>query len=141
MLFDDLKKAKMMALKNKDNNARSVLEAVISRTMLQQVELKAKGLELKDEDTLANIQKITKELEEEKTSFASAGRTENVEALEAQIEYISQFLPKQLSEDEIKDIINSLPDKSIPQVMKHFKTNYQGKCDMGLVSRIAKELA
>lgn len=141
MLFDDLKKAKMMALKNKDNNARSVLEAVISRTMLQQVELKAKGLELKDEDTLANIQKITKELEEEKTSFASAGRRENVEALEAQIKYISQFLPKQLSENEIKDIINSLPDKSIPQVMKHFKTNYQGKCDMGLVSRIAKELA
>jgi uncharacterized protein YqeY len=140
MLFDDLKKAKMMALKNKDASARSVLEAVISRSMLQAVELKAKGLELTDKYTLANIQKVCKELEEEKTSFAQAGRQDNVDELDRQITYISQFLPKQLSEDEIKKIILSLDDKSLPNIMKHFKANYQGQCDMGVVSRVAKSL-
>jgi uncharacterized protein YqeY len=140
MLFDDLNKAKMMALKNKDASARSVLEAVISRSMLQAVELKAKGLELTDKDTLANIQKVCKELEEEKTSFAQAGRQDNVDELDRQITYISQFLPKQLSEDEIKKIILSLDDKSLPNIMKHFKANYQGQCDMGVVSRVAKSL-
>lgn len=140
MLFDDLKKAKMQALKENDLNKRSVLEAVISRSMLQAVELKAQGKELTDSDTLTNISKVVKELEEEKSSFASAGRTDKVSDLETQIEYISQFLPKQLTEEEIKKIILSLPDKSIKEVMKHFKTNYQGKCDMGLVSKVSKSL-
>lgn len=138
MLFDDLKKAKMQAFKDKNQDARSVLEAVISRSMLQSVELKAAGKELSDSDVLNNIQKVVKELEEERVSFKAAGREENVISLTNQIDYISKFLPSQLSESEIKEIIASLSDKSIQNVMKHFKTNYQGKCDMGLVSKIAK---
>jgi uncharacterized protein YqeY len=138
MLFDDLKKAKMQAMKDHDAEARSVLESVISRSMLQQVELKAAGKELTDSDVLSNIQKIVKELEEEKSSFEAAGRLDNVAELAKKIEYISKFLPKQLTEEEIKNIIQSLPDKTIPAVMKYFKTNYNGQCDMGLVSRIAK---
>ncbi len=140
MLFDDLKKAKMQAFKDKNQDARSVLEAVISRSMLQSVELKAQGKELSDDDVLTNIQKVVKELEEERVSFKAAGREENVVSLTNQIEYISKFLPSQLSEEEIRNIISSLEDKSIGNVMKHFKTNYQGKCDMGLVSKIAKGL-
>lgn len=138
MLFDDLKKAKMQAFKDKNQDARSVLESVISRSMLQSVELKAEGKELSDADVLNNIQKVVKELEEERVSFKAAGREENVVSLTNQIDYISKFLPSQLSEEEIKEIINGLSDKSIQNVMKHFKTNYQGKCDMGLVSKIAK---
>lgn len=140
MLFDELKKAKMQALKEHDLNKRSVLEAVISRTMLQSVELKAQGKELTDADTLSNISKVVKELEEEKLSFSQAGRTDKVSDLEIQIYYISAFLPKQLDEEEIKKIILSLPDRSIKEVMKYFKTNYQGKCDMGLVSKVVKSL-
>ena len=45
-----------------------------------------------------------------------------------------------LSEDEIKNIISGLSDKTLPSVMKHFKTNYQGLADMKLVSEIAKNL-
>ena len=44
-----------------------------------------------------------------------------------------------LSEDEIRKIIASLEDKSMPSVMKHFKINYDGKVDMALVSKIARE--
>ena len=44
-----------------------------------------------------------------------------------------------LEENEILDIINSLEDKSIPNVMKYFKINYAGKCDMSLVSKLAKK--
>ncbi|MCR5787465.1 MAG: GatB/YqeY domain-containing protein [Acholeplasmatales bacterium] len=138
MLFDDLKKAKMQAMKDHDAEARSVLESVISRSMLQQVELKANGKELTDSDVLNNIQKVVKELEEEKAGFQTAGRNEIVAELSKKIEFISKFLPKQLTEEEIKNIISTLEDKSIPAVMKHFKTNYNGQCDMGLVSRIAK---
>ena len=42
-------------------------------------------------------------------------------------------------EEEIKEIINSLEDKSMPSIMKHFKQNYLGKCDMKLVNKLANE--
>lgn len=42
-----------------------------------------------------------------------------------------------MSEDEIRKIIEALPDKSIKSVMKEFKTNYPGKADMSMVSKIA----
>ena len=45
-----------------------------------------------------------------------------------------------MSEDEIKEIIMSLPDKSIGAVMKHFKTNYAGKCDMKVVGDVFKRI-
>ena len=44
-----------------------------------------------------------------------------------------------LTEEEIANIISSLDDKSIPNVMKHFKTNYTGKCDMGIVNKVSKQ--
>ena len=44
-----------------------------------------------------------------------------------------------MSEDEIREEIAKLEDKKIPTIMKHFKANFNGKCDMGLVNKIAKE--
>ena len=60
------------------------------------------------------------------------------EEIEIQKQTISKFLPKMLSNDEIKQIISSLEDKSIPAVMKYFKANYDGQVDMGLVNKIAR---
>ena len=41
---------------------------------------------------------------------------------------------------KIKNVILSLEDKTIPFVMKHFKTNYAGKCDMRTVQEVLKSL-
>ena len=43
-----------------------------------------------------------------------------------------------MSEDEIRKVIETLPDKSIGAVMKHFKTEYAGKCDMKTVGEVLK---
>ena len=45
-----------------------------------------------------------------------------------------------LSEEEIKKIILTLEDKTVPSVMRHFKTNYNGKCEMKTVSEVLKTL-
>ena len=45
---------------------------------------------------------------------------------------------KWLSEEEIIAIINTLPDKTMPTIMKHFKSEYAGKVDMALVNKIAR---
>lgn len=140
MLFNTLKKENMQAMKEKNAMKRGILPVVINKVMLAQIELKAKNQELKDEDVLQIIAKTMKELSDEATTFKNAGREEKYQELMAQRDYLETFLPRQLSKDEIKDIINTLEDKSIPSVMKYFKANYNGQCDMKLVNEAAKEI-
>ena len=140
MLIDTIKKQNLLALKNKDDNKRAVYSIIINKYMLAGYEAKAKGKELSDTDLILIINKTLKELEEEKSSYEKAGREDNVKAIEAQMDAIKEYLPKMMSEEEIKEEILKLEDKSIPSVMKHFKTNFAGKCDMGLVNKVLKSL-
>lgn len=135
MLIDELNKANMEALKNRDKDGRAVLSVVISKYKLQLVEMKAAGKEIGDPELISIINKTVKELNDEQAEYASVNNTERVEGLERQKQVISQYLPKMLSEEEIRNIIAGLEDKSVPAVMKHFKTNYAGKVDMGLVNK------
>ena len=140
MLIDSLKKENMLALKNHDANKRAVLEVVINKYMVAGYEAKAKGKEIGDAELISIINKTLKELEDEKSGYESANRPKEVNNLNAQIEVIKGYLPKMMSEEEIKSIILSLEDKSVPNVMKHFKMNYAGKVDMGIVSQTLKKL-
>ena len=45
-----------------------------------------------------------------------------------------------LSAEEIRAIIDGLDDKTVPAVMRHFKTNYNGKVDMKTVSNVLKNM-
>ena len=85
------------------------------------------------------LQKTIKELNDEEESFRKANKNEQADNVAKQKEVISMYLPKLLSEDEIYDIISKLDDKTIPNVMKHFKTNYSGKVEMAKVSVVLKK--
>ena len=139
MLLQDIKKANMEALKNKDSNARAIYSVLINKCMLLEINKKEKGETLEDADVVSLIQKTLKELEDEISNFEKVNNTTKVELLKGQMEYIKKFLPAMLNESEISSIIEGLADKSIPSVMKHFKTNYAGKCDMSMVSKLAKQ--
>ena len=138
MIIDDIKKANIEALKARDNEKRAVYSIIISRYM----ELKTSGSnkEINDIDVINLIKKLDKELDEEKDGYLKANRLEQAELITKQKSALTPFLPKQMSEDEIRNVINSLDDKSLPNVMKYFKTNYAGKVDMGLVSKIVRSI-
>lgn len=135
----DLKKAKMMALKNHDADAQNVLGIIISSYQKQQIEKQAKNETMQDADMVSILNKTLKELADEKEMYLSNGRTEQAEADNRQMEIVKSYLPKMMSEEEIRIVIEGLEDKSIKAVMVKFKTEYAGKADMSLVSRIAKE--
>ena len=134
------KKEKITAMKEKNRAAVSALEVVITKIMTATIDKRAKGEELSEADINTIIQKAEKELIEEREGYEKAGRTENVEALNAQLEVLKKYLPKLLSEEEVRAIILSLEDKSVPSVMKHFKANYAGKVDMKMVNTILRNL-
>ena len=138
MLIDEFSKANIEALKARDQVARAIYSVILSKYKALDIELKANGKEANDADMVKIVQKTIKELEEESASYEKAGRLEEVKNIATQKALIEKYLPKLMSEEEIKKVIDSLEDKSIPSVMKHFKLNYEGKADMSLVSKIAR---
>ena len=138
MIIDELQKANIEALKSGDKISRAIFSVVINKYRSNAIELKAQGKEATDEDIIRIITKTIKELDEEKEGYLKAGRSEEVVSTETQRKAIEKYLPQLMSEDEIKNIINSLEDKSMPSIMKYFKLNYSGKVDMSLVSKIAR---
>ena len=140
MLIDELSKANIEALKAKDQTSRAVLSVVINRYKNEAIELKAKGEEISDKDMIRIISKVLKELDEEKEGYIKTNRVDDIANVEKQKEVISKYLPKMLSEEEIRKEIEKLDDKSMPSIMKYFKANFDGKVDMGLVNRIARSL-
>lgn len=140
MIYQQLKEANVAALKSRNTNIRAILSVLLNKIKLAEIERRSQGAELTDADVVAVLQKSLKELEEEKQAFQKANRAEKVQALEEQMAFVASHLPKMMTEEEIKREILSLPDRSVPVVMKHFKANFAGKCDMRLVQAVLKTL-
>lgn len=139
MTLEELKKEKIVAMKAKDSDAVTAYNAVISKLMLMKTDPNH-GKEISEADVVTACRKTENELKEERANFEKAGRSENVISLTRQIETVKKYIPEMLSSEKIKEIILSLPDKSVPAVMKHFKANYNGKCDMKLVNETLRNL-
>lgn len=140
MIEEQIKKANIEAMKNKDTVARAFYSVLMNKILLEKIAKGDREKPLADADVSNIIQKVIKELNEEKENYAKVGNTQEAQSIERQIEIASGYLPKMLTKEEIKEIILKLDDKTIPTVMKHFKANYNGKVDMRLVQEVLKEL-
>lgn len=140
MIIDDIKKDNIQAMKDHNTLARAIYGVVMNKVLLLNIEFKKDGKEMVDADVVQILQKTIKELTEERENYIKAGNLIEAENIAKQKEIITKYLPKMLSEEEVKEVINSLADKSIPSIMKHFKANYAGKVDMGVVNKIARAL-
>lgn len=138
MIYEEIKKANVEAMKNKDAVSRGIYSVILNKIMLENIKKREKGEEVNDADVSNILQKSVKELNEEKENYLKVSNAAEAEKISAQIAIIEKFLPKMMSKEEIEAVINSLDDKSIPAVMKHFKMNFNGKCDMRLVQEVLK---
>lgn len=140
MIIDELKKANIQALKDKDTVARNLYAVLLNKVKLAEISKREKNEQVTDVDVIAILQKSAKELEEEKQNYQKVNNSQEVQNIEYQLSIVEKLLPAMMSEEEIKNVILQLEDKSVPAVMKHFKTNYAGKCDMRTVNQVLKEI-
>ncbi len=138
MIEEQIKKSNIEAMKNKDAVARGFYSVLMNKVLLEKIAKGDRNQMLPDADMSNILQKTIKELNDEKANYEKVGNAEEVSRISRQIEIASSYLPKMLSREEIKSIIDSLEDKSVPTVMKHFKANFNGKVDMRLVQEILK---
>lgn len=141
MIIDDIKKANIEAIKNKDKNARNIYSIIMNKHLVASVEARTSGNELTDADMVRIITKTIKELTEEEENYKKVGNLEQAQTIAGQRAILEKYLPQMMTREEIEKVISSLEDKSVPSVMKHFKTNYNGSCDMKMVSDVLKSLS
>lgn len=140
MIIEEINKANIQAFKEKNTLVKDIISIIKSRAKLIEVEKRVKGESLTDSDVVLLIQKLIKELEEQQDNYKKVNNLQEVENISKQIEFCKTYLPRALTIEEIKQIILGLEDKSIPNVMKHFKLNYAGSCDMKQVQEVLKTL-
>lgn len=139
LTLKELKIEKMKALKDHNANKGNVLGVLISAFQLAEIEKKAAGKEMEEADVLRILNHTLKELTDEKDMYAKGGKEEEVHNCDEQIAIVKGYLPKLMDENEIRAVIEKMDDKSVKAVMVLFKTQYNGKADMGLVNKIARE--
>ena len=136
------------ALKAKDKNTYPTLRLVVSAIKDAEIAGRSKvQKEINDSDITVILKKMIKQRNESCEVYKKAGRKELLEAETSEIEVISLFLPKQLSEEETKQIckdtvktVGATSMKDMGKVMGVLKSKYADTIDFSKVSLIIKEL-
>jgi len=143
LIIEKIKEARLAAMKSKDAEKTSFLTILYSEVAMFG---KNNGnRETTDEEAIKVLKKFVKGAEETIEIGEKNGRDVSKSKLE--LEILAEYLPKQLSEQDLKLIVDSfvakLPDneknkKSIGKVMSYLKTNYGGQYDGKIASDIVK---
>ena len=136
------------ALKAKDKATYPTLRLVVSAIKDAEIAGRTKGQkEMADSDIMAILKKMIKQRNESCEVYKKAGRNELLENEIKEIEVISNFLPKQLSEEETKRLCQEAIKssgassmKDMGKVMGILKSKNADNLDFSKVSSIIKEL-
>ena len=146
MNFQDQLNSKLKAaMREKNKIALESLRAIKSAILLLQTQSGAK--ETPDDAEITKLlQKLVKQRKESASIFREQGRVDLAEPEEAQIEIISQFLPEQLSAEEVEKVIDEVIQsvgattmKEMGKVMGMANKQLAGKADGKLIAEIVKK--
>ena len=135
------------ALKAKDKKTYSALRLVVAAIKDTMIAKKIKDKKtLPDNDLMILLKKMVKQRNDSCDAYKKAGRNELLENEMSEIKIISEFLPKQLSEEETKKIcletmkkVGASSVKDMGKVMGALKKEYSDVLDFSKVSQIIKE--
>ena len=131
-----------LAMKSGDKLALSVLRML--KTAMQASKVNQRDT-LSDEEVIVILKKQVKQRRESILEFNKYGRTDLAEATEAEINILEKYLPEEISEEELDNIINLVFDEVKPEgirdmgkVMSLVSEKCAGRADMSKVSEAVK---
>jgi hypothetical protein len=146
MLRDDINNAVKDAMRAKDERKLSTLRMVNSTIKNADIEARGQGRPLlADGEILGVLQKMIKQRQESVELYDKGNRAELADAERAEIAIISAYLPKQMSDDDVKAAITSeiaeigaAGIKDMGKVIAALKAKYAGQMDFGKASGLVK---
>lgn len=133
----------LVALKNKDTFRRNVISQMVAQIKRAAIDKGCRD-NITEDFVDAEILKIQKQMADT-LSTCPADRTDLLEKYQAEEKIIAEFAPQVISNpDEIKEIVVfsglALEKKNMGAIMKFLKSEYNGKMDMSVASKVLKEL-
>ena len=140
------KKIQMEIIELMKSGQKEELEITRYIFSLIQKEEKDKNKELKDSEVIQVLKKAIKRNQDSLTQYKLADRQDLASREEREIEIIKKYLPAELSESEVKEIIRkSIQDtgaesiKDLGKVLGLIKMNHGDEIDMSVASKLVKE--
>ena len=140
---DQFRKELQTAMKNKDAFRTGTLRMVIAEITTKE---KEHGTEVTEEDVHKVLFTMVRKREDAADQFQQAGRTDLADKEKAEIEIIKEFLPQQLSDDDIrKEVLQVIAEvgaedmKAMGKVMGVLTKKLAGKAQGGAINKVVKE--
>lgn len=142
LLTEDMK----AAMKDKEGGKKRLSVIRMVRSSLKNVEIEKKH-ELSDEEVLEVLSREVKKRKDSIDEYANLGRQDIADGLQEEVEVLLKYLPEQMSEEEIRSIVNQVVaavkptgPKDMGKVMGKLMPMVKGKADGKLVNQIVKEI-
>lgn len=144
----ELNDAMKNAMKARDQVTTNTVRMIIAKLKEKDIESRGTGgpEKIADTDILSMMQGMIKQRHESQTIYKNAGRDELAATEAAEIKVIESFLPQQMSDDEIKTIIDALVAelnvvdvRDMGKLMAALKSRYAGQLDMAKASAMVKQ--
>ncbi|MEG0007808.1 GatB/YqeY domain-containing protein [Aeromonas lusitana] len=141
-LKDQLKDQQKLAMLAKDKARLGTIRLLMAEIKQREIDTR---VELNDEEILAVVTKMVKQRRDSISQFEAAGRQDLADKESAEILVLQEFLPQQLTADEIASLIEQAITESgaavmadMGKVMAVLKPKIQGRADVGAVSAQVK---
>tara|TARA_B100000929_G_C15442071_1_gene398330 strand:- start:28 stop:429 length:402 start_codon:yes stop_codon:yes gene_type:complete len=129
---------------NKDVTVRDTIRMLLADIKRYEIDERAKA----DDAVISNlINRNVKQRRDSIEQFQKGGREDLVAREQEELEVILKYLPDQLSDDEIKDLVQKAITelsvesmKDMGKLMGYLKPKVEGKADMSIVSKLVKDL-
>ncbi len=148
MIRDDIKKALIEAMKNQDKEKVATLRLINSAIKDKDIADRSKGNYegIDDAGILSLLQTMIKQRKESITMYQQGNRSDLVAHEQSEIDVIQSFLPKQMTEEEMVNVIRQVITetqassiKDMGKVMGALRTKYAGQMDFGIASGLIKK--
>lgn len=133
----------IIAMKSKDKDKLATLRLLKGAIQLEEI---SKKTDLTDDEIISIISKQIKTRSESMENFKKANRKDLIIKTEQEIEILNEYMPKQLSKEEVVNIIKLAFDeikptsiKQMKEIMAYLNPKLKGRTDMKMVSQIVKE--
>ncbi|MBF0216451.1 MAG: GatB/YqeY domain-containing protein [Candidatus Omnitrophica bacterium] len=147
MLEKKLSEDLILAMKSGNKVDVQALRYLISVIKNKKIEDRTRDRELADADVIKVIQKVVRQQKESIEQFLSGGRTDLVEKETGEMEVIAKYLPKEVSEDELRKIVKesiavtgASGVKDMGKVIKVVMEKVSGGADGKVISQFVKEM-
>ena len=138
-----IEEAVKSSMRERNKERTSTLRMALSELKKEEIDNK---IELSNEDSIKILQRMIKQRKESMSQFLNAQRNDLAEKEESEIVILQDFLPEQMSEEDINKLVieaisetDAKEPKDIGKVIGFLKTKIQGNADMGIVSKLVKE--